>query len=322
MNLPRLVHISLFTFCFTAISFAQTAVKPTFEVISVRPVPQQNLADQIRSGKMPGIMAVDGVRVDFSLVTLNGLLATAYNIKPSQIVGPDWLKSLTFEIHATIPKSSSKDQVPEMLQNLLADRFKLLAHRENREQPVYALVVSKGGLKLKKAVDDFPNTPEDSGSIIKRGEGRLDATMSGTPKGKVHLSISIGENGMVHEEISKATMADLAGVLTPMMDRPVVDMTDLKGSYQLTLEIPMQALKHLSRSIGAPDPGVDAVAGSLGATAGSAAGTGEFSDLTASDPYGGGIFYAVKQLGLQLDSRKVPVDTLVIDHIEKNPTEN
>jgi len=313
---------------------------PVFEVASIKPAPKQDLSSQnpFLSGKPAGAMTVNGARVDFSAATLSNLLIAAYGVKASQIVGPDWLGSQRFEIHATIPEGASKDQIPEMLQALLADRFKLVAHRENKEQPIYALVVSKGGPKLKEAVDDplnpkddpaqIPSDPDNPGKgsktnlpststsessmSVKQWDSGIEAVMN-TKRGGIRISVD--GNGNVHEEIPKMTMTQLAGLLTPMMDRPVVDMTDLRGSYQLTLELPRQATRNLMRSIGVPDP-------ELGATAGSAAGTGGLADIAVSDPSDGGISHVVQQLGLKLDSRNVPVETLVIDRIEKNPTEN
>src|SRR5205814_5568237 len=72
--------------------------------------------------------------------------------------GPDSMKSQRFDILAKMPEGATKEQVPEMLQALLAERFQLKVHRENREQSIYALVVGKGGPKLKEAAPD-PETP-------------------------------------------------------------------------------------------------------------------------------------------------------------------
>ena len=66
-----------------------------------------------------------------------------------------------YEIHAKLPEGSNKDQIPEMLQSLLAERFKLAFHKEARELPVYALIVGKNGLKMKEAIEE-PATPASS----------------------------------------------------------------------------------------------------------------------------------------------------------------
>jgi uncharacterized protein (TIGR03435 family) len=119
-------------------------------------------------------------------------------------------------------------------------------------------------------------------------------------------------------EMSKIKMTEFAELLSQLVDRQVVDMTELKGSYQVAMDIPMEELVNLARRI---MPNMALGAGGAGALGGAAPANG-LSGIAASDPSGGAIFQAVQQLGLKLDSRKVPVDTLIIDHIEKDPTEN
>ena len=339
----RLFRIATFiVFCIPcALLQAQTPATPAFEVASIKAAPPlQSLAAQIQSGKLRVGMTVDGARVDIGFMALTGLIATAYRVKPLQVVGPDWLRSQLFEIHATIPEGATKDQVPEMLQALLSDRFKLSAHRENKEQPAYALVVSKGGSKLKEAVEaesapapaaedsaktsPGPKDPRKDGVSISTPEGQVNIkpeargmVVSGTRMGAMHMSM--GENGMMRMELSKVTMADFADLLAQFVDRPVVNMTDLKGSYQAALEFPMQELLNMARTL-MPDLALGAHP--LGAPGGAASGAAGLGGIAASDPTGGAIFQAVQQLGLKLESRKVPVETLVIDHIEKTPTEN
>jgi uncharacterized protein (TIGR03435 family) len=318
---------------------AQTSATPAFEVASIKPAPPlQNLVAQIQSGKLRLGMNIDGARVDINFVSLSGLITAAYRVKQFQIVGPDWLRSQYFEIHATIPEGATKDQVPEMLQALLAERFKLSAHRENKEQPVYALVVSKGGAKLKEAEEAEPAPPAEDSAKTSSGSnepGKGTVSVS-TPEGQVNIKpeargvtisggrtgkmrITMGENGAMRMEISKITMAEFTDLLTPLMDRPAVNMTDLKGSYQVSLEIPMTEIINLARTL-APDLALGNP--SLGALGGAASSAGGLAGIAASDPTGGALFHAVQQLGLKLESRKAPVETLIIDHIEKTPTEN
>jgi uncharacterized protein (TIGR03435 family) len=337
MRLFRCACASFTVFC--ASLLAQAPAPPAFEVASIKPAPPiQTLAAQIQSGKLRLGMTVDGARVDIGLMALTNLLATAYRVKAYQIVGPDWLRSQIFEIHAKIPEGASKDQVPEMLQALLADRFKLVAHRENKEQPVYALVVSKGGPKLKEAdaQADAPPPAEDRAKNppAPSGPGRDSMFSINTPDGQVNIRreargvlvtggrtgamrVSVGQNGAILMEMSKMTMAALAEMLTPLVDRPVVDRTDLKGSYQVALEIPREDLMNMVRTM---LPGLALGASPFGNPA--VPGPGGLAGLAAADPSGGAILHAVQQLGLKLESRKAPVETLLIDHIERNPTEN
>jgi uncharacterized protein (TIGR03435 family) len=325
--------------------FAQTPTKLAFEVASIKPAPPiQSVIEEIRSGKR-GIgslqASIDDARADFGYMPLLNMLVYAYKMKLHQIVAPDWLGSQAFEIHAKIPEGATKDQAPEMMQSLLKERFKLVAHHENREQSVYALIVSKDGLKLKEAVAEV-ETPAASGDPAKApaekksaDKGELlsfktpDGQMSvkqeergmvvkGGPTGQ--MRVTMGEKGEISLEIAKLKMSDFSDLLTQFLERPVVDMTNLKGSYQVALEIPIEDLMGMVQRL-APKMGISLPQGlsNAGALIGAAPGAG---GLAASDPSGGKIFQAVQKLGLKLDSRKAPVDTLVVDSIEKNPTED
>src|SRR5215469_15021168 len=131
-------------------AFAQTPARPAFEVASIKPAPPiTQLAEQFRSGKAHIGMSIDGARVEFGFVSLADLIVQAYKIQPFQLNGPDWMKQERFDVLAKLSDGASKDHVPEMLQALLAERFKLSIHRDTKEQPVYALVVGKNGLKMK-----------------------------------------------------------------------------------------------------------------------------------------------------------------------------
>ena len=104
------------------------------------------------------------------------------------------------------------------------------------------------------------------------------------------------------------TMPGLAEFLNSMVDRPVLDMTDLKGTYHVTLDLSPQDMM-----------------GGRGGGMGMGRGGGPGADAnmpSASDPSGGAIFAVVQKLGLKLDARKAPVDVIVVDHLEKAPTEN
>ena len=100
----------------------------------------------------------DPGQITYSNVSLKQVLTNAYGIKSYQISGPKWLDSERFDIVAKIAMGSTKEQFQMMLQNLLAERFKLAVHHETKELPIYALVVGKGGPKLKETVDDSAAT--------------------------------------------------------------------------------------------------------------------------------------------------------------------
>jgi uncharacterized protein (TIGR03435 family) len=115
----------------------------------------------------------------------------------------------------------------------------------------------------------------------------------------------------MHLENSRITMSDFAAGLAPMMDKPIVDMTELKGYYQIAMDIPMEELMAIARKAGAMVP--------------SSGGGGDAARApadAAADPSGGSIFASVQKLGLKLEARKAPITQIVVDHVEKMPTEN
>src|SRR5215831_13750982 len=133
-------------------SFAQTpAAAPAFEVASIKPSEPITPA-MIASGKLHAGMKTDNARVDIGNFPLMQLICKAYDVKMYQVQGPPWLMSgQRFDIVANMPPGSTKEQVPQMLQALLAERFKLVVHRDSKEQTVYGLVVGKGGIKMKES---------------------------------------------------------------------------------------------------------------------------------------------------------------------------
>jgi uncharacterized protein (TIGR03435 family) len=102
------------------------------------------------SGKLHAGMKIDGKRVDIGNFGMMQLICKAYDVKSYQVSGPSWMKGAglagqRFDIVANLPEGATKEQVPQMLQALLAERFKLVIHRESKDQAVYALVIGKGG---------------------------------------------------------------------------------------------------------------------------------------------------------------------------------
>jgi uncharacterized protein (TIGR03435 family) len=205
-------------------------------------------------------------RLTATNVSLKSCIYFAYRIKDYQISGPDWLNSERYDIAAKAASGVPDEQLMPMLQTLLRDRFKLRLHRQTKERPVYALVVGKGGSKLHE---------------VEAGPGKDNA-------GRGHLSAQ------------KISMPRLAEILSRHMDRPVLDMTGVKGVFDLTLDYTPDD----ARGTPAPrDGGVEAIA--------------------TDSPTGPSIFVALQeQLGLKLEARKGPVEILVIDYAEKVPTEN
>jgi uncharacterized protein (TIGR03435 family) len=288
---------------------AQTPAAPlAFEVATIRPAAPINPA-AATSGQLRVGMSVDGARVDIRFFSLADLVRTAYKIKPHQLVGlENTMASDRFDIQAKMPDGATKEQVPEMLQGLLADRFKVKVHRDSKEQSVYALVVGKGGPKLKESppdapvAADAPKTPSNQVSVTQDSKGAIVRTGQGGA-----MRMSMGPNGTMHMETEKMTMEAFADMLSGFMERPVVDQTELKGNYQVALDLSMEDLRAAARKVGVAMPGAAPAAG---------AAAPEAAEPTST------VFSAVQQLGLKLEAKKAPVSTIVVDHFEKTPTEN
>ncbi|MGC9997434.1 MAG: TIGR03435 family protein [Terriglobia bacterium] len=320
--------------------FGQTAPSNTaFEVATVKPsapLDVTKLAEQIKAGKMPRFGPhVNASQADYIYMSLKELIATAYTVKQYQISGPAWLATDRFDIVAKLPDGTSKDDAPKMLQALLAERFKLAAHRDTQEHPVLALMVGKEGPKLKES----PGTAEpiDESAPLKPGETQMDGpngpirmtrdadgseTMNMGAKGMMRMKVD-AQAGTMHLESSMVTMAGFADMLTMLTHvaggggRPVVDLTDLKGNYQVALDISLAEVMAMAQTA-AREAGIDMPMHPAG-------GGGENNSpaSAASEPSGGSSVYAsVQKLGLKLEKRKAPVEQLIIDYVEKAPTED
>jgi uncharacterized protein (TIGR03435 family) len=224
--------------------------------------------------------------------TLQMLIQNAYEIQDFQIEGgPKWVSSDRYDIEAKMDSSEIEKfqtlgpdqrvlESNRMLQALLANRFRLVVHRETKELPGYALVIAKNGPKLHDAKpgDTYPNGIK--GPDGQPGEG---------------LMIMGGLGGPLTGQ--GITISNLVRVLSQQLGRTIVDETGLAGKYDFTVQW-------------TPDER----AGPM-----SAATQGGGSSADSSEP---SIFTAIQeQLGLKLESRKVPVEILVIDHVEA-PSEN
>jgi len=262
-----------------------------FEVGSIRPS-APGAAEQARLG-----IHIDGAQVNCASLNLKDYIGMAANVKLYQISGPEWLGSERFDINAKLPDGATGAQVPAMLQALLEERFQMKTHRETKELPVYALIVGKGGAKLTESPADAVGGP---GEPVARAA-------SGSQKG-VSIDLGNGSSFTVagnRLDAKKITTASFADALARFVDRPVLDLTGLKGSYDFALDVsPEDFSAMIVRS--AISAGV-----SLPPQA-----------MRALDASGDTLFGAIEKLGLKLEPRKGPVEILVIDHMEKQPTEN
>ena len=244
---------------------------PSFEAASVKPAAQGGKGTHWRLGT-----------VSLSGETLDTLLIRAYNVKRYQIDAPAWLFSERYDIDAKTPPGATIEQIPAMLQALLAERFKLALHRETKPLPVYGLVVDKGGPKL---IGTGSTAPPGWPAELGPGMVRL-----------------VGGPYSASGFTGQMTVANLANILTNNLARPVLDFTGLKGAYYIDIRWTPDERARI-----APEPG-------------------ELNDdgtaMEASTP-GPSVFSALQdRLGLKLEPRKAPVEMLVIDHVDKVPTEN
>jgi uncharacterized protein (TIGR03435 family) len=281
----------------SAAAFAQAAPpRPEFEVAAIKPSVQAAMT-QVRAG-----VQVDGAQIHCSYLSLKDYIRIAYKVKDHQISGPDWLASAKFDIAAKLPAGATREQVPEMLKALLEERFQVKMHRDTREFPVYGLVVAKGGLKMKES----PAGPPTDGA--ESAKAPVDVTATGGPGGTTvdfgrGSAFSMGNNKF---EARKLTMINLSDTLGRFVDRPVVDMTELKGGYDFTLDFsPEDYRAMLIRS--AIAAGVSLPPEALRALDGAS---------------GDSLFAALQGLGLKLETRKAPLEVLVFDQVLKTPTEN
>ena len=283
-------------------AFAQT---PAFEVASVKRAEPITPA-LVQSGRLHIGVTIDSLHVRISQFSLYELIALAYQIKGHQISGPDWMISERYDIQAKLPEGSRRGETPAMLQTLLAERFGMRVHRENRELSVYALVVAGGGPHLKPSAVEDVMSPPVAGGPIQGGTtvGARGAAVSTAPCGD--SKVSPGQDGNLHVENKKMTLAHFADFIGRYSELPVIDATGLKGAYQMEFDVSGEEVRNAARAHGvAVPPPAGAVAGEL-----------------APDPSGVSLSSSLKKLGLKLESRKAPVEVLVIDKVEKAPTAN
>ncbi len=241
--------------------FGQTAT-PSFDVASIR-------ASQApgRGGFGPGF----GFRRDNIQLSPNGLtmravslkaaIAWAYHVMDYQVSGPDWMGFERFDIIAKAAEPANSDQMREMMQALLAERFELAVHRQNKEMAAYVLVQGKNGTKLHESTTEGE-------SSIQAERAKMSVTVQRTP------------------------LSQLVDMLSAVLRAPVLDETGLKGRYDITVNV----AKYVPGERQAGDPPLDPMA----------------MIMTALQ----------EELGLKLESKKVALDLVIVDHAEKVPTEN
>ena len=167
-------------------------------------------------------------RIDFVSVSLKDLLARAYDLKPEQVSGPDWLGDERFDVQATMAPGTNAAQMRVMLQQLVAERFQVRTHRETNPLRAYLLTVTKGGSKLQpaKQVPAYKDDEEGKAARLKSVRESLSAMVARNAESGPFSSMGA----------SSSTSANLADELRKRLDRVVIDKTGLEGLYSYNLE--------------------------------------------------------------------------------------
>lgn len=293
----RITTIGLVLVVATTLAMAQNPTRPAFEVASIRPSPAGGLPQGVMAG-----LRIDGSQVRTTFLTLKDYIGMAYRLKLYQISGPDWIGTERFDVAATLPDGSLPAQVPDMMQTLLKDRFQLQFHLDSKDFPVYGLHIAPGGIKIRESPPDLELENVDAKAP--------QAFVGGGSNQGISVSLGRGSSFTFANnkfEAKRINMPALAGTLERFLDRPVVDMTNLKGSYDLSLDVTGEDYRSmLIRS--AVVAGVILPPDVL-----------RLLDGAASPS---SLFDALEKSGLKLVVTKAPLDVLVIDKALKTPTEN
>jgi uncharacterized protein (TIGR03435 family) len=279
--------------------YSQTA-EPAFEVASVKYVGPYDSEKGLSQRGGPGTS--DPTRITYENVTTLILLVRAYGVDFDQISGPAWLDSIQYTVIANVRAGTAKVEVPIMWQQLLKQRFHLAVHHEVKDLPRYELAVAKGGPKLRPSAGD-PGKPAPGVRPTQGADG-----FPILPPGARHFFYQPIENGVrvTRETFRDYSMQELAQELAwplgelswehVMSVGRIVDKTGLLGKYDFRLEY-----------------------------AGTHSAGGAFAQSGADGQPSGvpDLFDAVqRQLGLKIEASKAPTEILVVDHVDRMPTEN
>ncbi|MEO5926842.1 MAG: TIGR03435 family protein [Bryobacteraceae bacterium] len=272
---------------FATALFAQSPTKLEFEVASVKLAAPVTGPGTPRGG--PG--SADPRHVTYRSLSMKNLLMTAYDLPFGRISGPGWIETDRYDISASLPAGTTNAQLAVMLQNLLAERFHLVVRRETKEVTVFELVIGKNGPKLGSNLKAYVDDPN-----VTAGQSDKDGHPIPPPGGSSNLM----QPGRRRVSARKQPMARLATMLAAELDRPVIDKTGLVGDYDYVLEYA---------------PTGNGAFAMLEGKAGAAGATAEL-DLPSLQTA------VQEQLGLRLESKRGPVEFLVVDGGQKVPTEN
>lgn len=268
------------------------AQSPTFEVASVKPAAPDSAAakipvalppavqEQMRMSGGPG--SKDPGRITYNGVTLKMVIKRAYDVNEEQISGPEWLDNERYDIAATVAPGTTPEQFRLMLQNLLAERFELRQHRESKTMAVYLLTIAKNGPKLEpvEVLPQYKDEEESKAAMQKKASEALAAMVAARQRGEFTYGRSF--------HLPNATMAKFIQTISPNLDRPVKDKTQIEGAHTFSLKW-----------------------------------TPEGQMPAGDNPRGPSIYAALEeQLGFKLLPAKEEIELVIIDHAVKTPTAN
>jgi len=236
----------------------------------------------IRGG--PG--SADPSQFTFVRAGFGPLIRMAFGVNNYQYVAPVGMPDSRFDIQAKIPAGATQIQFEMMLQNLLIERFGMKVHHETRELQGYEMTVPKGSMRMKTAAVPMvmpPDVPVGRLPLMKDSHG--DPQL---PAGRnARLVIPLAD-GRYRFSGRMQTMADIVAMCARELGKPVVDRSGLISVYDFNIDFARR-----------PDDGSE------------------------PDDAGSPFLAAFQmQTGLRLESKKVSIDVIVIDHIEKTPTDN
>ena len=278
---------------------------PTFEVASVKPAPPpgpDGMNVSLTGGPgttSPGQITYENVSALVLIKIAYGLMGPGYQPERKNERNP-WTQlawRYAFRRRGQGSDRATRDDFRLMMQNLLADRFRLSLHRETKEVAGYALRVAKNGIRMKPSPDGGQASEPAGGLPDLKFENDTEGFRV-FPAGRSGIT-SYVRDGATLLTASKVTMARWAEILGNMLACPVVDQTGLPEKFDFHLSFTRSPVAGLGRG-GATRPPAD----------------------TAADANGPDLMDATQlQLGLQLVAQKIPWYTLIIDHVEK-PSEN
>jgi uncharacterized protein (TIGR03435 family) len=273
-----------------------------FEVASIRPVgPPTGL--EYPSGVIPPSYTPGHYTNEKQ--SLAGLAMEAFGVKrPFEIAYPRWMESTYFAVRAVLPEGATKADLPIMIQHLLEDRFGLVFHHEMRQMAGFDLVIVKSGPQLSKSAGPAPEPSTVKGSQFEFDKNGMMQFTKDARSGQILILTAATWRGR-----NKA-MSGLATDLAKYLREPVMDATGLEGEYDYDL-------------VFTPETNTNTGSGAMmsplppGGGSGSAAG----ENVSTQHPF---LRDALKeQLGLKLEQKKnVPVNVVVVDSANREPTEN